>query len=756
MEILISFLQSGGVIFGGVLVGAAFIFVTRFFVNVGPDEIAVTERKYFGKELAPGRVFAAEGEVGIHARYLSPGLHFIFWPFVKLIRRSPLLTVGPDEIALIEAVDGEPLPTGSIFADDPAGAKHQQFQEPLEFLRNGGIRGKQLTFLTNGTFKIHPFLFKTSKSPVVNIGADELGIVEATDGLPLGAGRIFADDPAGDQHNHFQDAVGFLKSGGIRGKQLRFLTNGTFRIHPDLFRVTKIPKTIISEGKIGVVTAMDGAPLRVGQLLGRSLEGHDNFQKPDVFLKNGGEKGPQIDFLRPGSYNINTEIFRVELFEAVKINENEIGIVEAKDGQQMDRDEVVVKTPEGHNHFQDGQKFLDQGGRRGPQETPLTPGTYYINPYLFSVTKRKQTRVNQGEVAVIISNVGKDPEEYLLKDGNSKPEGDEPIRTKHVVPKGFRGIQRDVLGPGYYNINPLAYTVVIVPTITRSVDWSGEGESSSSFDPFQVVSFDGFPMQVEVRCQYRILPENAPYVVQKIGSVQELEQNVIHPQIDGIFRAQVSRVPAIAYQQNRAEEQKSAEEAVRADLTKYRVEVVSVMITNIHLPEALMKTTQQKNLAEQEKSMFDAKKEAEQRRIEFEKTKAEADSQVKIITAEAGIKVAQHEARQTEERAKGDAAKVRMLAEAEASRTKQIGDAEASIVQAKGEAQAKAYRDQVNALSAQGVTSVEIVKAIANAGLKITPDVQVSGTSGSSGETGLVQLLLADLLQRNQGNSLKS
>jgi len=501
-----------------------------------------------------------------------------------------------------------------------------------------------------------------------------------------------------------------------------------------------------------VVTAMDGAPLKVGQLLGRSLESHDNFQKPDFFLKNGGEKGPQIDFLRPGSYNINTEIFRVEIFEAIKIMENEIGIVEAKDGVQMSRDEVVVKTPDGHNHFQDGQKFLDQGGKRGPQETPLTPGTYYINPYLFSVTKRQQTRVNQGEVAVIISNIGKDPEEYLVGDVSAAVPSikEEYMRTKHVVPKGFRGIQKDVLGPGYYNINPLAYTVVIVPTITRSVDWSGQSDSSASFDPFQVVSFDGFPMQVEVRCQYRILPENAPYVVQKIGSVDELEQNVIHPQIDGIFRAQVSRVPAIAYQQNRAEEQKSAEEAVRADLSKYRVEVVSVMITNIHLPEALMKTTQQKNLAEQEKSMFDAKKDAEQRRIEFEKTKAEADSQVKIITAEAGIKVAQHEARQTEERAKGDAARVRMLAEAEASKTKQIGDAEAAIVQAKGEAQAKAYRDQVSALSAQGVTSVEIMKAIASAGLKITPDVQVSGGGGSGGESGLVQLLLADLVQRRQ------
>ncbi|HEX4923528.1 MAG TPA: SPFH domain-containing protein, partial [Bdellovibrionales bacterium] len=222
-------------------------------------------------------------------------------------------------------------------------------------------------------------------------------------------------------------------------------------------------------------------------------------------------------------------------------------------------------------------------------------------------------------------------------------------------------------------------------------------------------------------------------------------------QIDGIFRAQVSRSPAIAYQQNRAEEQKAAEEAVRADLAKYRVDVVSVMITNIHLPEALMRTTQQKNLAEQEKSMYDAKKDAEQRRIEYEKTKAEADAQIKIITAEAGIKVAQHEARQMEERARGDAARVRMIAEADAARTKQIGDAEAAIVQSKGEAQAKAYRDQVNALTAQGVTTVEVIKSIAQAGLRITPDIQVSGpgaaANGGGDGSGLVQVLLAQMIQ---------
>lgn len=652
------------------------IVVTRFFVNVDAKEIAITERRYFGETLQPGRVFAVAKEVGLHADYLAPGLHFIMWPIIHVVYKAPFL----------------------------------------------------------------------------NIGADELGIVEATDGAALSSGRIFADDPAGESHNNFQDTVQFLRNGGIRGKQLRFLTNGTFKINPYLFKVTKIKKTSIPEGGIGVVTALDGVTLPQGMLLAHSVDGHDSFQKAEAFLKNGGQKGPQIDFLRPGSYNINTEIFKVEVKEAVRIPECEIGVVDARDGQPMARSEVVVETPSGHNNFQDGQKFLDNGGQRGPQENILTPGTYYINPYLFSVSRYKQVVVNQGEVAVLISNIGKDPAEFMPAVADDDVPPDEKNMTRHVVPKGFRGIQKEVLGPGSYNINPLAYAAIIIPTITRSVEWSEgpkRGQSTGSFDPFQVVSYDGFQMQVEVRCQYRILPENAPHVVQKIGAISELESNVIHPQIDGIFRAQVSRSPAIAYQQNRAVEQKAAEEAVQMDLHKYHVEVVSVMVTNIHLPESLMKTTQLKNLAEQEKSMYDAQRDAEQRRIEFERTKAEADSQVKIISAEAGIKVAQHEAKQTEERARGEAAKVRMLAEAEASRTQQIGDAEASIVQAKGEAQAKAYRDQVSALTAQGVTTVEVVKAIAAAGLKITPEIQVSGAGGDKESGGgLVQVLLAQMLRQ--------
>jgi len=705
MDIMLSLLPWLPVVLGLVALG---FLVTRFIVNVGPTEIAITERRYLGKKLPSNRAFALAGEVGIQADYLSPGLHPIFWPFTRVIMKAPFQVIGSDQLGVITATDGESMPSG----------------------------------------------------------------------------RVYAEDAAGDAHGSFQNPTGFLNNGGIRGKQLRFLTNGTFKIHPYLFKVELINKTIVPEGSIGVVTAADGASLVEGQLLGQRAAGHDNFQKGETFLKNGGQKGPQIDFLRPGTYNIFSDMFKVEVKPAVQVKENQIGIVEAKSGDPMGKDDVVAATPEMSQHmsYQDGQAFLNAGGKRGPQEAVLRPGTYYVNPYLFSITMQPQTVIKQGEVGVMISNIGKDPAELFGDDANfhnttvpavvkapaagatdvsvadsspltagaTDPEEtrhNTGVRARHVVPAGYRGIQKDVLNPGKYNINPLAYTVIVVPTTTRSIEWS-ENAGAKDFDPFAVVSRDGFMMQVEVRCQYRILPENAPYVVQKLGSVEELEKNVLHPQIDGIFRAQVSKSPAINYQQERATEQLDAENAVKSDLVKYKVEVVSVMICNIKLPQELMHTTQERNLAQQRETMFDAQEKAEKRRIEFQRTKSEADQQDTIIKAEAGIKVAKHEAAQMEERAKGKAAQTRIEAEADADRVKRVGDAEAGVIQAKGEATAEAYSKQVAALTAQGVTSIEVTKLLTASGQALVPQVVAGGDNG--GGNGLVNLLLADTLIRNR------
>ena len=51
--------------------------------------------------------------------------------------------------------------------------------------------------------------------PLIEIGSDEMGIVEAIDGEPLPAGRIFAPDRAQNAHNNFQDPIAFIKEGGV-------------------------------------------------------------------------------------------------------------------------------------------------------------------------------------------------------------------------------------------------------------------------------------------------------------------------------------------------------------------------------------------------------------------------------------------------------------------------------------------------------------------------------------------------------------
>src|SRR5262245_33679777 len=98
--------------------GVVWYIITRFLVNVGAQEVGIKERRYFGRKMAQGRVIATDGEVGIQADVLKPGLHFVLYPIERVIQKVPLVEIGADELGIIEAIDGEPMPTGRIFAPD--------------------------------------------------------------------------------------------------------------------------------------------------------------------------------------------------------------------------------------------------------------------------------------------------------------------------------------------------------------------------------------------------------------------------------------------------------------------------------------------------------------------------------------------------------------------------------------------------------------------------------------------------------------
>jgi uncharacterized membrane protein YqiK len=153
-------------IFGLIPIGIGFILLlivlSRIFVNVGAREIAIKERRYFGRRMPPGCVVATEGEVGIQADVLKPGLHLIKYPFERVVRKVKLVEIGPDEMGVVEAIDGEPLPPGRIFAPDRAQNAHNNFQDPVAFIKEGGVKGIQMRTLPPGLWPIHPYLFRVS------------------------------------------------------------------------------------------------------------------------------------------------------------------------------------------------------------------------------------------------------------------------------------------------------------------------------------------------------------------------------------------------------------------------------------------------------------------------------------------------------------------------------------------------------------------------------------------------------------------
>src|SRR5262245_15511499 len=121
------------VVFVGLII--FFILIRKFLVNVGAKEIAIKERRFLGSKMPPGRVVATENEVGIQADVLKPGLHFIKWPFERVVKKVDLIEIGSDELGVIEAIDGEPLPPGRIFAPDRAQNAHNNFQDPIAFIK---------------------------------------------------------------------------------------------------------------------------------------------------------------------------------------------------------------------------------------------------------------------------------------------------------------------------------------------------------------------------------------------------------------------------------------------------------------------------------------------------------------------------------------------------------------------------------------------------------------------------------------------
>jgi len=523
---------------------------------------------------------------------------------------------------------------------------------------------------------------------------------------------------------------------GEAGYQADTLAPGLhFGYWPWQYRVFKARVTVVPQGEIALVLAAAGDAIPAGRILGKVVD-CDNYQNARKFLANGGEKGRQLGILTAGTYRINTALFTVITSETAhlhgmipeqlalhRIEPDMVGIVTTLDGQPIEAGEIAGPAIAAHDNFQNAQAFLDGGGRRGLQEQILLSGTWNLNPWFAQVEQTPMVQIPIGYVGVVISYVGG---AHVDVSGLEFKHGD-------LVNAGHKGVWVTPLYPGKHPINTRVMKVELVPTTNIVLNWASRTEAhhyDEKLSSITVRSKDGFAFNLDVAQIIHVGALDAPKVISRVGSMQNLVDHVLQPIVGNYFRNSAQGYTVLDFLSARSQRQVEAAEHIRKAIGAYDVQAIDTLIGDINPPAELMTTQTDRKIAEEQRKTFEVQEAAQKQRQQLVRQTAIADIQQQVVGAEQGVNIAELKASANVKHATG----------------------EAEAIRATGRAKAEAYRAGVESVGVQGYTLMQLMQIVGDRNVRIVPDVAVNGANGSAG---LVDGLLGVMLRNQTGHNVE-
>jgi uncharacterized membrane protein YqiK len=595
---------------------------------------------------------------------------------------------------------------------------------------------------------------------------------------------------------------GLIALGGEAGFQPDVQRGGFQFFVPFQYRIHREPLVTIPQGQIGYVFARDGLPLGPTQTLASNVAAHD-FLDARAFLVAGGQKGPQRAILREGTYAINLaqfviitreRIYGLKMdgedttlfsnmanvigerggFDAVVLKDADdmIGVVTVHDGPALPSDQIIAPAvgddPAAaatfHNSFQDPEKFLAAGGRRGRQLQVLVEGSYFINRLFATVEKVGKTVIDVGHVGVVISYTG---ETGIDTSGTDYRHGE-------LVDRGTRGVWSTPLLPGKYAFNSYAGKILMVPTTNFILKWDQQNVGPHKFDEnlseVSLITKDAFepilPLSVVVHIDYT----KAPLVVQRFGDIKKLVEQTLDPMVSAYFKNVAQKRTLIELLQERSDIQEVSGREMKGKFAAYNLELQEVLIgTPRAAPgnnqiELILQQLRQRQIADEQVGTYQRQVLAAQKERELREAEAQARQQTAITESVLSIQVlenqgkanlarSQQEANQTRTVAQAESDRIRMLGEGEARKVIALAAAEAERVTKVGLAQAEAIEKQA---AASGGARYQLTRQIAErfaealekSGVDIVPRISVTGGAEHGAAPGgpVLQALMTMLL----------
>jgi uncharacterized membrane protein YqiK len=306
----------------------------------------------------------------------------------------------------------------------------------------------------------------------------------------------------------------------------------------------------------------------------------------------------------------------------------------------------------------------------------------------------------------------------------------------NLVNPGHKGVWVVPIHPGKHPLNTRVMKVELVPTTNIVLNWATRSEAhsyDSRLSSVTVRSKDGFAFSLDVSQVIHVGAHDGPRVISRVGSMQNLVDHVLEPIVGNYFRNSAQNFTVLDFLSARSARQQDAAAHIREALLAYDVQAIDTLIGDINPPTQLMQTQMDRKIAEEQRLTYEVLQAAQKKRQELVRETAVADIQQEVVRAEKGVDIAELQA----------GARIKTAAgEAEATRLHAAGEAES--IRATGNARAEAYLAGVQALGAQGYTTLQLMQVVGERGVRIVPDVAVNG----SGNPGLVDGLLGVMLKQ--------
>jgi regulator of protease activity HflC (stomatin/prohibitin superfamily) len=377
----------------------------------------------------------------------------------------------------------------------------------------------------------------------------------------------------------------------------------------------------------------------------------ENLPPGQVIARDAGQKGIQLEVLSEGRYFKNPYTWSWRIHRILDVPAGKLGVMTRLYGEEL---------PPG--------KIIAEDNQRGIMQEILRPGKYRINPYAYHVALFDAISISPGNVGVVTMLTGQD----VLT--NELPA---EARNTFMVGEGLKGVSGRLLDPGTHYLNPYMYNIVEVNTQSQRFEMSGE-------DVINFLTVDGFAVTVEGTIEFGIEREEAAYLTHRVGDMDDIIKKLILPRARGFSRIEGSKHPAVNFivGETRQKFQSDLENHLRAKSKGWGVDIKSVLVRKIIVPDEIASINRDRELAVQDAAKYE-------QQIVQAKSKAELTKQEMLAI-------------QSREKVEADTKRIRAVIDAQQDQSVRLIAAQKELEVAKLEYQAALSQAEAILLTADG------------------------------------------------------